>query len=1346
MPCELPGKLDSVLEGYFNEERFKRSAVGAASAWHGYELQTLYICERILRESSRELIFLPETVEDLLVIKPDGSVEAVQVKAKNSPLTLSDVIPSKGKEDSFFGHVAYFLANGIEVTPVLVSCGPLSPELRDFQEGDRKGTKAVLGKISKAFGDAVGSCCREKMAVETVTEKQLRENILNLTSAFPVIKAACKLYQTAATGMVRDAERDRQRLGFSDFEILANRIAFSGAGISGQFAQFGKTLFPLIERFKATAERPDIEDYRLGIDAVPEHIACDFDFPREKWVDAIDAAFSRSQMVIVHGASGQGKSTICFRYLYERVPACNCYLVTGLSSLEDAQGIVAFFNAVSEEHPDECQYLYIDNASGEEWLWLASSIEKMAKGQIKLLLSAREESLNGLDLSSKSLSYEMVCPLLLEHEARGIYNQFQETSFPSFEESWRSFGEAGPLMEYTASLISGTHLGSMISGQVNRFYSKGDDSWIDALCIASVAGAENLEVSIPRLKEVTGCRDMSRLIGAIEDEHLVRKTGEDVLGPLHAFRSRAIAEFARKKSLLERDELLVKLVRCVTSGVSSALVHCCGPVEAIDGDLARSLVAAAEGSWEKTAEVVKFALWVDTRRVFDDTAVLRERLFSYSVSPFLSCMMVGGVSGIRTKSNSRSLLLDLIKDEARRDAVSDLLDELAGHECDFALTKDVLESMPLAIFNAPVDAREAKCAGFTLALMGHFNYGHAFQSSIGSWVSVSLFESLPLSEALDLALGIQLYGVILDDGVVLALKERIEDEHSVLWDSSDDSSVDILLNKKDDDRNLNDSLVEALCCYRRLFPFADNYSGSLLGASFFVPEEKMPLPKKEIPSENLPILWFNVPDRLFSSMCRYEEAPGTWGEFRDELTRLFQLVGDIAHDLSRAIDKSFSKGCFVGIKCVPKIKEACHISAGLKVHVPRCNLDSSGYSNYISAVDSQRLCSGDSSSVHSTDASRSRFSTVLECANSIGSFLRDVDVLLRVIAGAPREGDERCVRFYLASLVRCASSCPGARRELLETFSGEIMPEALAEQLLVLACCLSVRMTRCLEAETGLLFSQQNRARKIMNAKTTFLGVLSTRPEVKRCLESNGAISLTLEVSEIECDLAEIDHSLSVYMCSAYTDAFGESKGLESLVETLSLGKYLGEVEMTCLYRGYFLCRVRFQASQLERALENGGSIIMMPSQGSADLRSVVRSSAIDAWSNAAGLRQLCAYACYINSEILEKEPDFEHVCTGPYLQWRQTMTKAIEEICESLVKEVPAAFEDEGECKERRNALELIEKSALEVPSRAECTSLLDALDTLGNLLLDIIYQNVGRSDGAVNVGARPDSEEGGV
>ena len=91
-------------------------------------------------------------------------------------------------------------------------------------------------------------------------------------------------------------------------------------------------------------------------------------------------------------------------------------------------------------------------------------------------------------------------------------------------------------------------------------------------------------------------------------------------------------------------------------------------------------------------------------------------------------------------------------------------------------------------------------------------------------------------------------------------------------------------------------------------------------------------------------------------------------------------------------------------------------------------------------------------------------------------------------------------------------------------------------------------------------------------------------------------------------------------------------------------------------------------------------------------------------------------------------------------------MTKAIEEICESLAKEVPAAFEDEGECKECRDALELSEKSALDVPSRAECASLLDALDTLGSLLLGIIYQNVGQLNDAANVGVRPDSEEGGV
>lgn len=48
-------------------------------------------------------------------------------------------------------------------------------------------------------------------------------------------------------------------------------------------------------------------EYREGISARPEHIRKRLDVIRNKWIEQVEINFEKSNIVLIRGASGQGK-------------------------------------------------------------------------------------------------------------------------------------------------------------------------------------------------------------------------------------------------------------------------------------------------------------------------------------------------------------------------------------------------------------------------------------------------------------------------------------------------------------------------------------------------------------------------------------------------------------------------------------------------------------------------------------------------------------------------------------------------------------------------------------------------------------------------------------------------------------------------------------------------------------------------------------------------------------------------------------------------------------------------------------------------------------------------------
>jgi ABC-type transport system involved in cytochrome bd biosynthesis fused ATPase/permease subunit len=62
------------------------------------------------------------------------------------------------------------------------------------------------------------------------------------------------------------------------------------------------------------------EEFYQGVSAKYEHILANADVFRPNKIREIEAKFKECSIVIIHGASGQGKSTLAYRYLREYFP------------------------------------------------------------------------------------------------------------------------------------------------------------------------------------------------------------------------------------------------------------------------------------------------------------------------------------------------------------------------------------------------------------------------------------------------------------------------------------------------------------------------------------------------------------------------------------------------------------------------------------------------------------------------------------------------------------------------------------------------------------------------------------------------------------------------------------------------------------------------------------------------------------------------------------------------------------------------------------------------------------------------------------------------------------------
>jgi hypothetical protein len=592
---------------------------GAKAALHGFRLQGLYTLWRLLTAGSDDALeFVVEGVEDLDVYHGTGRLlERLQVKAYAADLSLSTLGPKK--PSSFLRRVTSLPDDGAETR--VISFGPIGPELRGAWGGDLAHRKNVTAKlVTDGFSDDEIQRLYDRIHFEVVDAEAIQAGVLSRLQESLMGGNPQTAFDLLLGWMLVAAEAGERITA----AVLQERITAVGqylAERSAHHREWFTSIVPLEDQ-PVAGERVDelAASFYRGVAAEYEHILAGVDVMRPEPLEEIERAFTGgSRVVIIHGASGQGKSALAYRYLHDYVPTDWRFAVRAVDdrqhALSVATALSGHLRAVGAR-----MYVYVD-VSHRDLAWPELVRSLLRQPGIRILVTIREEDLARQALPAADLGFPALVGLdFSRSEAQALYEQLAArrpaNAFPRFHDAWERFGEAGPLLEFAFLVTQNETLEDRLAAQVRRLETevrRGDlPAGILALLHSIViANAGEARVDLRGLGAALGLDAPAVLVALLEREYLVRTTEDGRYAvALHPIRSAILARILTDPGLSPWQEAAVRAMSHVPeTDLESFLLHgfVRGGVDA--AALAAAILNRPMTSWSGLAACCRAMLW-----------------------------------------------------------------------------------------------------------------------------------------------------------------------------------------------------------------------------------------------------------------------------------------------------------------------------------------------------------------------------------------------------------------------------------------------------------------------------------------------------------------------------------------------------------------------------------------------------------------------------------------------------------------------------------------------------------------------------------------------------------------
>lgn len=864
---------------------------GAVPALRGYRTQFLYTLHRILKANNEEVIY-PELYEDYSVKENDILTEVAQIKNLTDPLVLSKLDPSK--KDSFFRRSINLLKQEGSPKIKIISLGLLGREFTDFQNGDS--VSDIADKLIKNHNydsDEVAVLLKQ-LEVVTIQEDDLQAQInllLSETLAGIDISIGCDLL---LFWLYQMAEQQQEITRSS----LIQKIEEVGQFISErhQFLnEYGKSIRPLSPQHDLDQSENLQPEFLSGISATYQHILANLDILRPEKMEALDQAFQKSKIVILHGASGQGKSTLAYRYINERYPQGYGFQISVITGLEHVLNLSQAIEALAKPffYPF---IIFIDVMPGDVyWVDLCRRLSEIKN--CRVLIGIREEDLRRSASIEEFLSTSQLQLNFSEEEAERLFTQYRSQieipHFFNFADAWVQFGGKGPLLEFVYMLRKGERLRDKIYNQLERIQDRiiqaQEPNQLKLLKSVAIAGAYDCKIDLKKVLQSLQLNNPKRTISLFEEEYLLRSSENGkYLEALHPVRARLMTEL-----------LFDPLMDSVQEGLASCLpfiaeedwgnfvlqyAYHFGWPEA----MMNILLELQPTKWQTCREVLSSMVWCGVQNYVKSNEALISKLKTNFPDGYSLALM------LHIAQTDNFPLLETLFGKEGFGEIASILSTLAPLETFYDVTNRWLSSVVLPRDIDTSSAYEISALGYISFWIGHLKIEKKPVEHTLIQVKTMDTEHIHLDSMADLLLGLH-YG---DDNCLEAVSQlmpkfvqEFQAFGKIPWLEDDGQKIKVhfffdfdQFGTNDQDRITHDGKAMSLLrIIRKAIPFREKYSSQGYGHQL----REIPLPyddtRKEITSKHLALPWITDANKIFLNLIAWEDRPTNWQALLESL-------------------------------------------------------------------------------------------------------------------------------------------------------------------------------------------------------------------------------------------------------------------------------------------------------------------------------------------------------------------------------------------------------------------------------------------------------------------------------
>lgn len=397
--------------------------------------------------------------------------------------------------------------------------------------------------------EAFGQLLRRISFQELSEEQLLRDARAAIIECFDVVAGNEELYLMALFSEVADRAMCRTSLSKKDLKAISLRIReWIGLGPVNPAVQQG-LITPLVFEVEAHPE-----DYYEGKNARPGHIVADLDAPRPDWIRQIEDVFSRVRVCLLRTSSGQGKSTLLYRYAYEHYHSDTTFILKTFNDESMLGPLRQFLQArLTLGLP---LLVLIDNLSFSTRYW-HRLVGELAGEDVFFLITTREEDWYRYAEGESKFAWETITPEMSPDEARRIFAYFQRqgkiaSNVPSAEWAYEQVAERRLLIEFVYLITQGQMLAERLEGQIRAIDRLQEDpAKPQVLRLVSVAQSYGARIGVSDILALVSFQgDPQTALASLEREYILRKDG--YYEGLHFIRSEHLVKLLHDPVPLEQ--------------------------------------------------------------------------------------------------------------------------------------------------------------------------------------------------------------------------------------------------------------------------------------------------------------------------------------------------------------------------------------------------------------------------------------------------------------------------------------------------------------------------------------------------------------------------------------------------------------------------------------------------------------------------------------------------------------------------------------------------------------------------------------------------------------------------